>query len=81
MEIQEIIALIQETKVFVANRERAGHIKTKGRADYVTQVDTDIQNFLARELGNRFPGIQFLGEEEGLHEMSGDIYWILDPIA
>ncbi len=80
MEIQEIIALIQETKVFVANRERAGHIKTKGRADYVTQVDTDIQNFLARELGNRFPGIQFLGEEEGLHEMSGDIYWILDPI-
>lgn len=80
MEIQEIIALIQETKVFVENRERAGHIKTKGRADYVTQVDTDIQNFLARELGNRFPGIQFLGEEEGLHEMSGDIYWILDPI-
>lgn len=80
MEIQEIMALIQETKVFVENRERAGHIKTKGRADYVTQVDTDIQNFLARELGNRFPGIQFLGEEEGLHEMSGDIYWILDPI-
>lgn len=80
MEIKEIIALIKETKVFVENRERAGHIKTKGRADYVTQVDTDIQNFLARELGNRFPGIQFLGEEEGLHEMSGDIYWILDPI-
>lgn len=80
MEIKEIIALVKETKVFVGNRERAGHIKTKGRADYVTQVDTDIQNFLARELGSRFPDIQFLGEEEGLHEMSGDIYWILDPI-
>lgn len=80
MEIEEIIALVKETKVFVANREMAGHIATKGRADYVTQVDTDIQNFLARELENRFPGIQFLGEEEGLHEMGGDIYWILDPI-
>lgn len=80
MDMQEIIALVKETKAFVENRERAGHIKTKGLADYVTQVDTDIQNFLARELGNRFPAIQFLGEEEGLHEVSGDTYWILDPI-
>ncbi len=80
MELQELIALVKETKTFVKNRERAGHIRTKGRADYVTQVDTDIQNFLARELGRRFPDIQFLGEEEGLHEMSGDTYWILDPI-
>ncbi len=80
MEMQEIIALVKETKAFVDNRERAGHVKVKGLADYVTQVDTDIQSFLARELGNRFPDIQFLGEEEGLHEMSGDTYWILDPI-
>lgn len=80
MEIQEIINLIKRTKPLVDNRERAGHIKVKGPADYVTQVDTDIQRFLAEELGSRFPNIQFLGEEEGLHEMSGDIYWILDPI-
>lgn len=80
MEMQEIISLVKETKALVENRERAGHVKVKGRADYVTQVDTDIQNFLTRELGNRFPAIRFLGEEEGLHEMSGDTYWILDPI-
>lgn len=80
MELQEIIALVQETKDFVGNRERAGHIRTKGQADYVTQVDTDIQSYLADQLGSRFPEIQFLGEEEGLHEMSGDTYWILDPI-
>lgn len=80
MELQEIIALVKRTKIFVENRERANHIKVKGPADYVTQVDTDIQNFLARELGRLAPEIQFLGEEEGLHEMSGDTYWILDPI-
>lgn len=50
MDIQEMIELVKETKDFVENRERAGHIKTKGRADYVTQVDTDIQEFLFREL-------------------------------
>lgn len=80
VELQEVIGLVKRTKPFVANRERAGHIKVKGPADYVTQVDTDIQRFLAEELGRCFPDIQFLGEEEGLHEMPGDTYWILDPI-
>lgn len=80
MELQEIITLVRRTKAFVANRERAGHIQVKGPADYVTQVDTDIQNFLAEELGKLTPEIQFLGEEEGLHEMTADTYWILDPI-
>ncbi len=80
MDMQEIIALIKKTKTFVENRERAGHVRTKGRADYVTQVDTDIQSFLARELVRLAPEIQFLGEEEGLHEMTTDTYWILDPI-
>ncbi len=80
MEIQEIIALVRQTKAFVENRERAAHIKVKGPADYVTQVDTDIQNFLSEELQKRFPEIRFLGEEEGLHKIDGDTYWILDPI-
>ena len=78
--IQDIIALIKRTKSFVENREMAEHIQVKGPADYVTQVDTGIQSFLSQELGKLAPGIQFLGEEEGLHEMSGDTYWILDPI-
>lgn len=80
MELNEIIALMRKTRGFVENREMAGHVTVKGTADYVTQVDTDIQNYLARELGRLAPGIQFLGEEEGLHEMSADTYWILDPI-
>ena len=80
MELREIIDLVKRTKSFVENREMAGHVKVKGPADYVTQVDTDIKNFLAHELHKLAPGIQFLGEEEGLHEMSGDTYWILDPI-
>lgn len=78
--MQDILVLVKRTKPFVENRERAGHIKVKGPADYVTQVDTDIQNFLSQELGRLAPEIQFLGEEEGLHEMNADTYWILDPI-
>lgn len=80
MELQEIITLMTKTKAFVENRETASHVKVKGPADYVTQVDTDIQNFLRIGLNRLAPEIQFLGEEEGLHEMTADTYWILDPI-
>ena len=80
MELQDIITLVKRAKPFVENREMAAHIEVKGRADYVTQVDTNIQNFLQGELKKLAPEIQFLGEEEGLHEMTGDAYWILDPI-
>lgn len=80
MEIQEVITLVKKAKVFVENREMAGHVKVKGPADYVTQVDMNIQKFLSEELGKLAPEIQFLGEESGLHEMSADTFWILDPI-
>ena len=46
----------------------------------MTQVDTSIQKFLSEKLHELAPDIQFLGEEEGLHAMSGDTFWILDPI-
>ena len=72
--------LVRQAKVFVQNRDMAEHIKVKGPADYVTQVDTNIQNFLSEKLHELAPDIQFLGEEEGLHAMSGDTFWILDPI-
>ncbi len=80
MELKEIVELVKKTKTFVENREMAVQVKEKGLADYVTQVDTSIQNYLSRELQNLAPDIQFLGEEEGLHEISGDTCWILDPI-
>jgi myo-inositol-1(or 4)-monophosphatase len=80
MDINEIIALVKRTKSFVENREMADCVKEKGLADYVTQVDTGIQKFLSEELCKIAPEIQFLGEEDGLHEMTGDTFWILDPI-
>ena len=80
MNIQEVIALVKRTKELVENQELAEHIKVKGPADYVTQVDIRVQNFLKEELSRLAPQIQFLGEEAGLQEITGDSFWILDPI-
>lgn len=58
----------------------AAHVKEKGLADYVTQVDIAVQNFLKKELFALAPDIQFLGEETGLQEIKADCFWILDPV-
>lgn len=80
MDIQQIINLVKATKVIITNREMAAHVKEKGVADYVTQVDVAVQHFLKEELHKLFPDIQFLGEETGLQQMNADSYWILDPV-
>lgn len=50
MDLQRIIYLVKETKEIITNREMAAHVKEKGVADYVTQVDVAVQNFLKEEL-------------------------------
>ncbi len=44
----------------------AALVKEKGVADYVTQVDVAVQDFLKKALHTLAPDIQFLGEETGL---------------
>ena len=78
MDIQKIISLVTKTQGLIKNREMAAHVKEKGLADYVTQVDIAVQNFLKKELFALAPDIQFLGEETGLQEIKADSFWILD---
>ena len=60
---------------------RQSHVVMSLRiADYVTQVDVAVQDFLKKELYMLAPDIQFLGEETGLQRMNTDCYWILDPV-
>ncbi len=80
MDIRKIIELVKMTKDLIKNREMVSHVKEKGLADYVTQVDFAVQNFLKEKLFILAPDIQFLGEETGLQEMKADSFWILDPV-
>lgn len=80
MDIQKITDLIKQTQGLIKNREMAAHVKEKGLADYVTQVDIAVQNFLKKGLFALVPDIQFLGEETGLQEIKADSFWILAPV-
>lgn len=56
-------------------------IYVKGRADFVTQKDLEVQNYIFGELNKLYPNIGFIGEEEdkNISNESG-MQWILDPI-
>ena len=60
MDIQKIISLVTKTQGLIKNREMAAHVKEKGLADYVTQVDIAVQNFLKKELFALAPDISML---------------------
>lgn len=54
-------------------REEAKRCKvyTKGRADFVTQADLNVQAFVKGALREEYPDIAFMGEEDG-HCSCGD---------
>lgn len=59
----------------------ASSITVKGRADFATDVDLNIQTFLRRHLEQSHPDIQFYGEEMG--QQDADLErpcWVVDPI-
>lgn len=50
----------------------------KGRHDVVTAMDREVEAFIRREIGARFPGDAIIGEEEG--GAAGERLWLIDPI-
>ena len=53
----------------------------KGPQDYLTEVDGEVERFIATRLHATFPGDGFIGEEgEGRVGKTGAPIWVVDPI-
>lgn len=81
MELKEIIEIVKATKGIVTDRQAAHKVTEKGLADYVTQVDMGVQEFVRKKLMEVTPDIQFMAEEsKDKHFNEEKRAWILDPI-
>lgn len=81
IEIQNIIKIVEDAAGILSQRDLIGDISVKGPADFVTEADKDIQQFIQAELLVQYPDIQFLGEEDSQKKV--DFYgkmWVLDPV-
>jgi len=79
--MEQLIPMVQSVKPMFLNRERALHVKEKGAADFVTQVDVAVQEYVKQRLKERYPQIQFMGEEQDNSQVDfKQPVWILDPV-
>ena len=79
--VRELQELILQAGELFQDRKAAGHIKTKGAADYVTEVDYAVQQYLRVRLETQYPHIQFLSEEKANQEIDkSGLVWVLDPV-
>jgi len=54
--------------------------REKGPADFVTQVDLEMEAFFREKLLSLLPGSSFLGEESGLEGNLEGPVWVVDPL-
>lgn len=81
MNTEELEALLKKAGKLFADRNAAAHTREKGVADYVTEVDFAVQQFIRRRLEELYPEVQFLSEEKSNEEIDKDgLVWVLDPV-
>lgn len=79
--LQDILPIVRSAGEIILKREGAGHIRTKAAQDFVTDVDLRVQRYICENLKDRWPHIQFMGEEQSNdHIEFSRPYWVLDPI-
>lgn len=78
MDYKRIIDQVKKASMFVFDKTLKESVSMKGAADFVTNVDISISNFLKQELKTVDPTIGFFSEEEK-GSLQGKS-WILDPI-
>lgn len=80
-EQKKVVSLVKKTRELIYREMERAEITVKGAADYVTNVDVAVQNFLKQELEQLFPDIRMIAEEKENRDLSRESrYWILDPI-
>lgn len=79
MDFEKVIGIVLKTKDIILNH--SFNITTKGLADFVTDIDINVQNYIKSMLESEYPDIQFVGEEGKNDEVNySQSVWILDPV-
>ena len=79
--LSDILPIVRAAGEIILRRDGAAAIRTKAAQDFVTEVDFRVQSFIRDALEERWPELQFMGEEQdNSHLDFSKPYWVLDPI-
>ena len=83
---EALVAVVREAgelALLLFSSPEAAGVKLKGKQDFVTAADGEVERMIVGRLAERFPRDAFLGEEGGAtgnNAGSGDAIWVIDPI-
>ncbi|MGQ1890253.1 inositol monophosphatase family protein [Thermophagus sp. OGC60D27] len=79
---EETVKIARETGLFVKNfrLKHRPDVETKGKNDFVTQIDKASEQRLVEALGNLLPEAGFIAEENTSNKIGDTLNWIIDPI-
>ncbi len=79
--LEDILPIVRDAGEIILKREGADAIEAKAAQDFVTAVDFRVQSYIRDCLFDRWPQIQFMGEEKNNSYIDfSRPYWVLDPI-
>ena len=76
----ELERIAREAGAHFRKRELSSISSKEGHANYVTNIDCLVQEFLEKELTALLPGSQFIGEEKENQALTDAPTWIVDPL-
>ncbi|SFE64566.1 inositol monophosphatase family protein [Thermophagus xiamenensis] len=79
---EKTVKIARETGSFVKNfrLNNTPNVETKGKNDFVTQIDKASEQKLVEALGNLLPEAGFIAEEKTSDKVGKKFNWIIDPI-
>ena len=78
--LQKIIDIVSRAGLIVTEAEGFKVSQKSNFADFVTDKDLAVQNFLIDEFKNLIPDAGFFGEEEGAVSLEHEYVFVIDPI-
>jgi len=77
---EKLTEIVRQAGSMFSERKLTTVIGKEGHANFVTNIDTAVQDYLEPALLRLVPGSQFIGEEKENRELTDEPTWIVDPL-
>ncbi len=80
MMTEKIKDIVQTAGNMIVKPQKLSVMGKEGHANYVTNMDIEVEEYLKAQLTQMLPGSIFIGEEQKNQELDDRLTWIVDPI-
>jgi len=77
---EELILIAKKAGEFFLGRQMTSIVAKEGHANFVTNIDCMVQEYLEKALIQLLPGSRFIGEEKENQALTDAPTWVVDPL-